>query len=411
MNISMYDIRQAVDQMVHHKLRTALTLLGMVFGVGAVIAMQSVGEGAERAALKMIETLGVNNIVVTAHTPEGNTQELDKLTIGLTQEDVSAVRQAYPFVTNHVVSTALSTKQIFSDTGVSDATGIGVSLNYFELSALKVTNGRGFINDDFMRFKQVAVIGPEVAAALFPNGDAVGGLLKLNYHWFEVIGVLASRTESKQKVEGVKTGGERNQVFIPMTTAQTKVRFDLSASPYTTVKFEIDSASSKTKAGEAIERILLRRHNDIKDFKITVPAELLAQHRQTQQVFNWVMSAVAGISLLVGGIGIMNIMLATVLERTQEIGLLRALGATQKDIERQFLVETLVITMVGAVIGVVFGLVLSVVISTMADWEIAFSITSVIAAVGVCSLVGLGFGIYPAKNASKLDPIEALQHA
>ncbi len=411
MNISMYDIRQAAEQMIHHKLRTALTLLGMVFGVGAVIAMQSVGEGAERAALKMIETLGVNNVVVTAEKVQGDKKEIDKLTIGITDSDVSAVTTALPFVENSVAAIDIKTKQMFTDYGESKGSAVGVSQGYFELSALDVSQGRGFSEDDFQRFKQVAIIGPEVAADLFGVRDPVGGLVKVNYQWFEVVGVLASRTESKQKIDGLKTGGERNQLFVPITTAQTKLRFDTSASPYTTVKFEISKDAPKSQAAAAIEKILLRRHNDIKDFKVTVPAELLAQHQQTQKVFNWVMSAVAGISLLVGGIGIMNIMLATVLERTQEIGLLRALGATQKDIERQFLVETLVITLVGAVIGILFGIILSVVISTMADWEIAFSMTSVIAAVGVCSLVGLGFGIYPAKNASKLDPIEALQHA
>ncbi len=409
--IKWNEIKQAAHQMVHHRMRTALTLLGMVFGVGAVVAMQNIGEGAERAALKTIERMGLYSIVID-YVPESiGSDEERELSIGLSQAEVELMVKSLEFVDSYSASSSLDVEQTFSDFGGATPSVKGVTYDYLSQSAQQISRGRNFVEEDFDAYAQTAILGEEVARDLFPEGNAIGGTIKVNALWFTVIGVLASQDEVTQKVEGIKLGGERNRIFVPMSTFQLKLRSTTDGSEYQQVKLHLDSSVNQSQVASYVDKMLTRRHGGLKDYRITVPADLLAQHQETQKVFNWVMSAVAGISLLVGGIGIMNIMLATVLERTQEIGLRRAIGATKTDITRQFLIETLVITAVGALLGIVFGIFLSVLIASLANWDVAFSASAILIAVLVCAFVGLAFGIYPAKRAAQLNPIEALQHA
>ncbi len=403
-------INQAFAEMRHHKLRTALTLLGMIFGVGAVIAMLSVGEGAEKEALKMIESMGVRNLVVDSRPLTGESlKAVREHSVGLSLRDVDAVGDTLPFINQWSAEKQIKTYSLFSANGTSDARVVGVTPSYFSLSAMKLASGRAINEDDELHYTQVAVLGPEAARSLFPRGQALEQLIKVNHQWFTVIGVLAEGEEIKSKIEGVKLGGERNQVFIPLSTALKKMNIAPLEDQLDRLKLALADGVEPSLAAASLNHLLSRRHGGEQDFDVVVPADLLAQHQRTQNIFNIVMACVAGISLLVGGIGIMNIMLATILERTGEIGLLRALGARQKDIARQFLLESVVISATGGLIGIAMGMLLAMVIATAAGWPVAWSPFAILLSLGVCMAVGIGFGLYPARKAAQLDPIVALQ--
>lgn len=404
------DLRQALGQFTHHKLRSALTLLGMVFGVAAVIGMLAVSEGGRREAMQFIEGLGVRNLIV--QTDEGQGEELRETRIhsdGLRVNDAIAIKETMPFVEDWAGSRWIHVWNLISHEGRSDAAVIAVSPSYFHLSGLSATRGRLFTAEDDMLVRQQAVLGSVVAQQLFPNGNAVGKRIKINYLWLEVIGILEDQQLPGNEFQGQRVGGESDQVFIPLQTGLKRLKLNAWASELNSLKLQIAANVDPSVAANAIEHLLLRRHGGQADTRMVVPARLLAQQRQTQRIFTIVMSAVAGISLLVGGIGIMNIMLASVLERKSEIGLRRAVGATKRDIVRQFIVETTVIALIGALVGVLLGIAIAYVIAGFADWSVAWSVPTIALALGVCISIAVGFGVYPALSAARLDPVEALQ--
>jgi len=410
MNTLTINLKHAVAEMLHHKLRTLLTLLGMVFGVGAVIAMLSIGEGAKAEATRLIEKMGLRNLVIEEKVFDQETlKEIREDTLGLSVNDVRALKESLPFVEKTCGEKTLKTWSLFSVNANSDGAVKAISPSCFEMSNLTVSKGRLFDDNDNKTFKQVAVIGSEVANQLFPKNDAIGQLVKINHLWVKVIGVLHKDELSKNEIQGIKLGAEHNQIFIPVETAFKRLKLEMLESQLDTIRVGLDETIKPQVASVAIDRLLKRRHGNIDDYQIVVPASLLNQQNQTQQIFTIVMSSIAGISLLVGGIGIMNIMLATVLERTKEIGLLRALGARKADIKNQFLIESATIAAVGAVLGIIMGIILSFIIQSFANWPVAWSIFSIILAVGVCLITGVAFGYYPAKQAAELDPIQALQ--
>jgi len=274
-----------------------------------------------------------------------------------------------------------------------------------------VRDGRLLGDADSAGFAQVAVLGSQAASSLFPRGGAVGGLVKVDHLWLRVVGVLDDRALGQAEFEGVKLGSESNQVFLPLATAHKRLKFPKFADELDAFRLRLAPEADPGTVAASLSHLLARRHGGIDDFEVVIPARLLHQHQQTQRIFTIVMACVAGISLLVGGIGIMNIMLATVMERRAEIGLLRALGARQKDVVRQFLVEAGLISAVGAGLGIVLGIALAYAIAAFAGWQVAWSAFSILLAVGVCMAIGLGFGVYPARTAARLDPITALQSA
>jgi putative ABC transport system permease protein len=402
--------KQAIIEMLHHKLRTLLTLLGMVFGVGAVIAMLSIGEGAKVESTRLIESMGLRNLLINEKQNDAETlKEIRKNSIGLSLNDMRAIRQSLPFVTQNCAEKLIKTYSLFSKNAEADSSVMAVSSECFELTNLKVAQGSLFTVEDDLLNKQVAVIGAEVAKSLFPDQDPLGQLIKVNHLWVKVIGVLQQQELSKKEIQGIKLGAEHNRIFIPLSTAYKRLKIPNLESQVDSIRVTIDESIEPQVAALAIDKLLKRRHGSVDDFEIIVPASLLNQQNKTQQIFTIVMSSIAGISLLVGGIGIMNIMLATILERTKEIGLMRALGATKSDIKNQFLVESATIAAVGAVLGIIMGVLLSFIIQSFADWPVQWSIFSILLAVGVCLLTGIGFGYYPAKKAAELDPILALQ--
>ncbi len=402
-------VSDALIELWSHKMRTILTLLGMIFGVGAVIAMLNIGEGAERQALQLIDSMGLRNLIVESKTfPVDELREVRKESLGLNRQDMIAAKVTLPFVEDASAIRKIKVQSLYSDQSHGDAEVIGISQNYFELSNLKTEEGVFFSQQQNDSLSQVAVLGSTIALQLFPNEDAVGQFIKVNHLWFEVVGILESPHLSKSEFQGVKIGGESNKIYLPIDTTIKKLNRESLTSELDAIKLKIAPDTNPVTAAKALTRLLEMRHNGVEDYSIIVPAALLAQQKQTQQIFNIVMACVAGISLLVGGIGIMNIMLANVLERTKEIGLLRAVGATQQDIKFQFITESFTISVLGGVLGVVFGLMLSEIIGFYSEWAVSWSLSAIFLSLIICLLVGVGFGAYPAIEASKLNPIEAL---
>lgn len=402
--------KQAIMEMMHHKLRTLLTLLGMVFGVGAVIAMLSIGEGAKMEATRLIESMGLRNLVINEKINDSDTlKDIRKNSIGLSLNDMRAIAQTLPFVTHNCAEKNIKTYSLFSRNAQADSSVMAISADCFALSNLKVAQGVLFTEADDRANRQVAVIGAEVAKSLFPDQDPIGGLMKVNHLWVKVVGVLKQQKLSKNEIQGIKLGAEHNRIFLPLSTALKRLKIPNLESQIDSIRVTIDESIQPQVAALAIDRLLKRRHGNVDDFAIVVPASLLNQQNKTQKIFTIVMSSIASISLLVGGIGIMNIMLATILERTKEIGLMRALGARKSDIKNQFIVESVTISAVGALLGIVMGVILSFAIQSFADWPVQWSFFSIVLAVGVCLVIGVGFGYYPAKKAAELDPILALQ--
>jgi putative ABC transport system permease protein len=299
---------------------------------------------------------------------------------------------------------------VFSDDGHSDAQATGISADYFELSSLKLSEGRAFDSDDDARLAPVAVIGHQAASALFPDGNALGRHVKINHVWLEVIGILADRDLGKDRFEGVQLGLESNRIFVPLQSARTRFRFQPLESEVDRFLLRLSDPSQLVAGAKVLSEVLEQRHAGAADYRLVVPQQLFQQHQKTQRIFRVVMGAIAGVSLLVGGIGIMNIMLANVLERRREIGLLRALGARRGDVIAQFLREATVICITGALLGLLFGTVLAYAIALFAGWQVAWAPIPILLSVAFCALVGMGFGVYPARQAAQLDPITALRH-
>lgn len=407
--ISKDSFVHALGQLRQHKLRTALTLLGMVFGVGAVIAMLSIGEGAKQEAMRLIESMGLRNLLVQSRELDQETlREVREHSVGLSRSDVRAMRETLPSVVAVSEEKKIKTWALFSLQAPSEAQVLAVTPSYFDLASLGLASGRLFDEEDNLRFRQVAVLGAQAARDLFPDGEPLGQRVKVNHLWLEVVGVLADRDLGKDEFQGVRLGGDRNRVFLPLETAFKRLRFESLESELDAVRLRLDEDASPQRTAQTVNHLLGRRHGEQNDYELVVPAALLKQQQQTQQIFTIVMSAIAGISLLVGGIGIMNIMLATVLERTREIGLLRALGARKIDIQHQFLMESATVAAIGALIGIFFGLLLAVAIQQFAGWPAAGSIFAILLSVTICLVTGIVFGWYPARQAADLDPIKAL---
>ena len=403
------DLWHALEQLRQHKLRTALTLLGMIFGVGAVIAMLSIGEGAKQEALRLIESMGLRNLLVEARDFDEDTlREIRENSVGLSLSDVRAIMETLPNVEAVSAEKKVKTWNLFSHQAASDAQVRAVSPEYFELASLNLEQGRAISEEDNRYYAQVAVLGAQAARDLFPGGDPIGQLLKVNHLWVKVIGVLEDKNLSKDEFQGVSLGGDRNRIFIPLETALKRLKFELLESELDAIRLKLKESADPQLSARTVDHLLSRRHGEENDYEIIIPAALLKQQQQTQQIFTIVMSAIAGISLLVGGIGIMNIMLATVLERTREIGLLRALGARKRDIQVQFLMESATVAAIGAFVGIFFGLMLAFIIQQFAGWPAGWSMVAILLSVSICLVTGIGFGWYPARQAAALDPIRAL---
>ncbi len=399
----------ALENLSDHKLRTLLTTLGMMFGVGAVIAMLSIGAGAERQALALIERLGTRNVVVRAKTfkPE-ELEEIRKKSMGLSQRDAEAIVEAVPGVAFATPRIEIEPYKILAAGGKTKSQVFGVGHRHREVTRFALSEGRFFDLADETHHAQVCVIGAAVRRELFGADPALGRDVKINDGWFEVVGVLAPEPSAATAVQGVAVSSTEREIYLPLTTALRKLDRDPLRSPLSEIVIHLEPNAPARETAAVVGTLLDRLHGGAADYEIIVPEALLQHSAETQRLFSLVMGLIAGISLLVGGIGIMNIMLASVLEQTREIGVRRAVGARRADIRFQFLVTAFSLAMIGGLLGVAIGLGIARAVAAYADWPTVVTTWSVALSLGVSVLVGVGSGLYPAVRAARLDPIQAL---
>ena len=404
-------LRSGLISLAAHKLRSGLTMRGMMFGVGAVIAMLSIGAGAERQAMAMIDALGVRNVLLHGKEfGEEELKEIRKQSLGLSLRDARAIREAVPGVEIVLPRIELESYKVLAAGGKTKPRVLGVPHHYAVAASLRMAEGRFFGEWEQLVHAQVAVIGSRVRRDLFGYEPAVGSDLKVNDVWLTVVGVIAERAGADRELMGITIEATEDQILLPVTTARRKFDHDPLQDELDEVRVTLSEGVDPIEAASVISGLMERLHGGEEDFTLTVPQALLEQSRQTQRLFNIVMGCIAGISLLVGGIGIMNIMLATVLERTREIGTRRAVGARRSHIRQQFIIEAFAISVLGGAIGVGMGVGIAKAVAAWAGWTTVVTPWSIGLASGVSLAVGLIFGIYPAWRASNLDPIEALRY-
>ncbi len=435
---TLSNLRIALDSIVANKLRSALTALGIIFGVAAVITMLAIGEGAQEEILSQIKLVGVNNIEIKPLVEqseneigaEENYPDSRKFSKGLDLKDVQSIREVIPSVANISPEIIIDTYVI--NNGIRrTAKLIGVTPAFFEITNNSLRDGRMFSTFQQRHAEPVCIIGSGIAKKFFTGGDPLGQQLKCGNQWLTVIGITRDIAVSEKAKENLGIRDYNMDIYTPINTVlvryKDRARLTAARGPdndeenqnentqfnyhqVDRIVVQVKKSELLTSTAEVISRMLKRRHNDLVDFEILIPEHLLKQQQKTKDIFNLVLSAIAGISLLVGGIGIMNIMLASVLERTREIGTRLAIGARKSDIVSQFLFEALLISLSGGVLGIVIGVLASYFITRFSDIETIISPFSILISFGVASVTGLIFGISPARKAARQNPIESLRY-
>lgn len=435
--------RVAFESVLINKLRGMLTALGIVFGVAAVIAMLAIGSGAKRYLLDQMKLVGTNNIVFThlslekkkdadeekassEATTQNNNSKLETWAPGMSVADLSAIAQI-PTVELMSPEIIRSTKTIYNGK-ILDARCIGVQNSFFELNQLDVSKGELFSQEQIVHSKPVCVIGKNVETKLFNGKDPIGETIKCGNYYFTVIGVLERRSITKETLTSLGLRDMNSDIYIPLNVSLVRfgdrsvIRKEFLGRRGMNMRNEkvemqqidklvvrVNDTKYLQSTADVMARMLKRRHGGQLDFTMEIPELLIKQQQKTQDIFNFVLAVIAGISLLVGGIGIMNIMLASIYERIKEIGLRRAIGATNRDIEIQLLFEAVLVSIVGGLLGIFLGIGAAKAISTTAEIPTVISWWSIMLSFGVAAAIGLIFGIFPARKAAKLDPIEALR--
>lgn len=450
----MFGMRTAMEAVRHNTLRAALTSLGIMFGVASVIAMLAIGKGAEQEVLAQMRLLGSNNVVITpvVDQHEGPVEsataprEVKRFSPGLSYADAEALRRSVPGLD------AVTAEIVYNTSFVRDGLQrsgkvVGVDTAYFRILNLDLVQGHQFSMLQVEHGLPVAIIGNGVRTRFFSKDPPIGGKIKVGGVWLTVVGVLADRRVSGDAVQRLGIRDANMDIYIPVHTMLRRIRDrsqltqqDIEAAgsaegviilgaasdsaPETdeqraerTNRNQLDRIIARVQESPHVaavadlsQRILARRHNAVVDFEVSIPEMLLRQEQRTRTIFNIVLGAIASISLVVGGIGIMNIMLASVLERIREIGVRRAVGATRRDIEIQFLSEAIIISLAGGLAGILLGTVFSLGIQRFAGIDTIISGISVAVAFGVSVTVGIAFGIVPARRAAAQDPITSLRY-
>lgn len=439
----------AVSAVITNKLRSLLTALGIIFGVAAVIAMLAIGNGAQQEILEQIKLVGVNNIIVApivAQTEQSVEEESDnkekkKFSPGLTLRDVSGIASTIPGINRISPEIILETFIMKSGTRRS-AKLVGVEPQYFEIYDFTLSEGTMFNDQQLKLGSPVCIIGKSIKSKFFPTENPVGKSIKVGPHWLTIIGVMNERIVSQSSISKLGIRDFNMDVYTPlqsvlvryknrdMVTKSSLVKTNqrggsrgagpAAAAPAETgptnyhqldrLVIQVAATENLSPTADILSRLLERRHFNVVDYQIEIPELLLKQQQRTNDIFNYVLGAIAGISLLVGGIGIMNIMLASVLERIKEIGLRLAIGAQKNDIIQQFLFEAMMVSVSGGVIGIILGISFAYIVSFAAGIPTVVTFFSVILSFGVAATIGLVFGIAPARRAANQDPITSLRH-
>jgi putative ABC transport system permease protein len=408
-----------------HRLRSILTALGIIFGVSSVIAMLAIGEGASQQAQAQIARLGSTNIIIeTVKPPEAQSNGEDKKAskaYGLTYDDAKRFRSVLPHLDVVVPIRKVNEKAWYRNRTVA-ADIIGTVPWYTETSPMRITRGR-FLSDTDLHYQQgVCVIDEQVAEQLFAIDDPLGKHIKFKNKYYRVIGIASAVGPidiEGSEVARLGSGGIAGNIYIALATFKSRfgeMKIEFTSGSQSVEKVELEQITVKVQSieqvmpiSQAIGRLLDKAHKK-KDYKITVPLELLRQSAQTKRIFSIVLGSIAAISLIVGGIGIMNIMLATVSERTREIGIRRALGAKRRDIIFQFLTETVMLTLTGGLLGILLGCCVPSLITYFGKMPTVITGSSLILSFGISAIIGITFGWYPAYRAAYMDPIESLRH-
>lgn len=441
-----HDIVIGFEAIIANKLKSILTALGIIFGVAAVISMMAIGNGAEQEILEQIKMVGVNNIIVTPTqvsadgTEESETDQPGgkKFSKGLTLLDLKAMQEVIPTI--GMVSPVISYNYSAIIDGKSKPIVLeGVNASYFSIFNIRLQSGEIFKNIHAEAGQPVCIIGDNIKTVFFNQENPIGKSIKCGQIWLKIIGVVERRDFTASASDEMGISSSDNKIFVPAQTILMRfknralIRADeveqssarrrmVSVSPSNSIQADdknpnqLDKIILQVKETEQlgataniVKRLLLRRHSGLYDFEVTIPELLLKQQQRTKKIFNIVLGAIAGISLIVGGIGIMNIMLASVMERIREIGTRQAIGASRKDIVAQFLAESTLISISGGIIGIILGVVLSKIITAVFDIKTVISFFSIFIAFGVSALVGIMFGYMPAKRAADKDPVESLR--
>ena len=405
-------IRIGLDGLSVHRLRSLLTMLGIIFGVAAVISMLAIGEGAKREALEKFKVLGVNNVIVRdKRLADKELEEVRaKFSRGLSLADARALSDIVPAVVDVAPQAELEVEAKYADRS-SKSVVVGVTPAFSKLLGYEASSGQFLDADHYEREQRVCVLGADVARTLFPIESAVGQRVKLDDQWFKVVGTAGSRALFTETVGELAARNLNQDIFVPLSTFLRRfTKKEQLASEIDQLTVKVTDSDRLAEAAAVIRRILDRRHHGNKDFDIVVPYELLKQEEKERRIYNMVLGSIAAISLLVGGIGIMNIMLATVLERTREIGVRRALGAKRKEIMAQFLTEAVGLSLAGGLAGIFLGVTMSLIIDAVAEFKTVITPISVIVSFGLSGAVGVASGTFPAKRAANVSPIEALRY-
>jgi putative ABC transport system permease protein len=408
------DISQALGNLRAQKTRTLLTALGIVFGVGSVIGMLAIGSGAKEESLRFIEQLGVRNVLIDARPTASREEFLErrKSSPGLSERDVRILRTNIDSLELLSARRTMHPAQVLPKPPHDVPELYGVNASYASIHSLRVEEGRFFSQADDEASAPVCVLGEIAKVNLLGYAPASGKFVKVNDTWLEVVGVLSEQLMAGASSSGGTMQDINNIVYIPLNTFQYRF-WDTSAGQKDDldgIEIRLQQDADSVEVAKVVTAVLNQTHHEVQDYSVTIPAALLAQQKRTQTIFTYVMVAIAAISLLVGGIGIMNIVLATVMERTREIGIRRSVGARRFDIVRQFLTESVLISMGGGLLGIAFGFFLAWLIARTAEWKTIVTTASVVIAFGVSVIVGMVFGIYPAVKASRINPIDALRY-
>jgi len=435
--VHLATLKLAIRNVLLHKMRSFLTLLGTILGVASVIAMLSVGEGSKKEALAQIRKLGAANVIVRSVKPKasrgGDSSSATQpgmvsrsssrvVSYGLTHADLRVLEEL-PTIEQIVPILALRKDVQHGRRRLSDARVLGTIPAFKQVKSIQVRRGGRFLlEDDEQTMANVAVLSQGASLALFGFENPIGQPLLLGQGAYRVVGVLESHDSGAANVGAVGAANQNRDIYIPLSAArsrfgETQVVPESGGRSFEHVELsEITLAVNQQNeelvrpTAAMVRKILARKHTSQNDYEVYVPLELLAQAEHEKRIWNIVLGSIAGISLLVGGIGIMNIMLATVTERTREIGIRRAIGAKRRDIIRQFLFETTVLSTTGGLLGIALGIVIPVIVTASLGVETATTLSSILLAFGISVVTGIIFGVYPAYKAASMNPIEALRH-